>query len=310
MGFDMYGNASFIRKSLAAIAAVAGLVAVQVLAASPGAQAVSGLTRVTKVSASNSTTTKQVAAVCPAGKRVLGGGAEIVNGQGQVVLQQLQPRRTATDDRFAVSAREDGSGYPNAWRLRAFAICADPLPGQQIIASTAPPTSDGQQSLVGVCPTGQREVGFGGRINNGAGQVRLTDLYDFFGPPSSLLIVGARENPGGYAGQWSLSSYIICADESATNGFVLAGAVSPASSQNKSVTVTCPAGTQVHTAGTLLRAEGTGQSTAASLVIDKVSVDPSLSSVTVRVAEDQNGTNASWSVLANALCAPPGPAGS
>jgi hypothetical protein len=48
--------------------------------------------------------------------------------------------------------------------------------------------------------------GFGGRINNGAGQVRLTDLYDFFGPPSSLLIVGAREDPDGFAGQWSLSS--------------------------------------------------------------------------------------------------------
>jgi hypothetical protein len=306
----MHRKASTMGKALAAVAAVAGLVVAQASTA-PSAQAVSGLTRVTKLSASSSTTTKQLAAVCPAGKRVLGGGAEIVNGQGQVVLQRLQPRRTATDDRFAVSAREDGSGYANAWRLRAYAICADPLPGQQIIASTATVSSDAQQSLVGICPTGQREVGFGGRINNGAGQVRLTDLYDFFGPPSSLLIVGAREDSDGYAGQWSLSSYTICADESATTGFVLAGAISPANSQNKSVTVTCPAGTQVHTAGTLLRAERTGQSATASLVIDKISVDHhSLTSVTVRAAEDQNGTNASWSGLANALCAPPGSTGS
>ena len=301
----MHRNASILGKTVAAIAAVAGLLAAQTATASPS-QAVSGLTRVTKVSASNSNTNKQIAAVCPAGKRVLGGGAEIVNGQGQVVLQQLQPRRTATDDRFVVGAREDGDGFAGAWRLRAFAVCADPLPGQQIIASTAPLSSDPQQSIVGLCPAGQREVGFGGKINNGAGQVRLTDLYDFFGPPSSLLIVGAREDPDGYAGQWSLSSYTICANESATNGFVLAAAVSPTNSQSKSVTVTCPAGTQVHTTGVQLRVDQIGQAITNSLVIDKISVDPSLTSVTVRTVEDQNGTAGAWSVVAFALCAPPG----
>lgn len=301
----MHRNASMLGKTVAAIAAVAGLLAAQTATASPS-QAVPGLTRVTKVSASNSNTSKQIAAVCPAGKRVLGGGAEIVNGQGQVVLQQLQPRRTATDDRFVVGAREDGDGFVGAWRLRAFAICADPLPGQQIIASTAPLSSDPQQSIVGLCPTGQREVGFGGKINNGAGQVRPTDLYDFFGPPSSLLIVGAREDPDGYAGQWSLSSYTICANESAANGFVLAAAVSPTNSQNKSVTATCPAGTQVHTTGAQLRVDQIGQAITNSLVIDKISVDPSLTSVTVRTVEDQNGTAGAWSVVAFALCAPPG----
>ena len=301
----MHRNASILGKTVAAIAAVAGLLAAQTATASPS-QAVSGLTRVTKVSASNSNTNKQIAAVCPTGKRVLGGGAEIVNGQGQVVLQQLQPRRTATDDRFVVGAREDGGGFAGAWRLRAFAICADPLPGQQIIVSTAPRSSDPQQSIVGLCPTGQREVGFGGKINNGAGQVRLTDLYDFFGPPSSLLIVGAREDPDGYAGQWSLSSYTICANESATNGFVLAAAVSPTNSQSKSVTVTCPAGTKVHTTGAQLRVDQIGQAITNSLVIDKITVDPSLTSATVRTVEDQNGTAGAWSVVAFALCAPPG----
>jgi hypothetical protein len=269
------------------------------------------LTRVTTITASNSNTIKQTAAVCPAGKRVLGGGAEIVNGRGQVVTQQLQPRQTATDDRFVAGAREDQSGYARAWRLRVYAVCADPLPGQQIVASTTPVSSDPLQSLVGLCPTGQREVGFGGRINNGAGQVRLTDLYDFFGPPSSLLIVGAREDPDGYVGQWSLSSYTICADESAaTSGFVLAGALSPTDSQNKSVTVTCPTGTQVATTGVQLRGEGTAQTTTpASLVIDKVAVDSALSSVIVRVVEDQNGTAASWAVVAFALCTPSSSAG-
>src|SRR5262249_23223756 len=132
--------------------------------------------------------------------------------------------------------------------------------------------------------------------------------YDFFGPPSSLLIVGAREDPSGYAGNWSLSSYTICADEAAAaaNGFVLAGTLSPTNSENKSVTATCPAGTQVHTTGARLRAEGTGQVTTASLVIDKISIDKSMSSVTVRAVEDRDGTTGQWALIANALCAPAG----
>lgn len=304
----MHGNASTLGKSFATVAVVAGLVATQTYAAAPS-QAASGLTRVTKVSASDSTTLKQVAAVCPAGKRVVGGGAEIVNGRGQVVLQRLQPLRTATDERFVAGAREDASGYGRDWRLRAFAVCADPLPGQQIIASTAPVSSDSQQSLVGLCPNGQREIGFGGRINNGGGQVRLTDLYDFFGPPSSLLIVGAREELDGYAGQWSLSSYTICANEAAASDFVLVAIPSPTNSMNKAATVTCPAGTRVHTAGAQLRADGIGQATTASLVIDKVGIDPTLTSVTVRAVEDETGTSAAWSVVSFALCGPPGPGG-
>src|SRR5262249_19308077 len=211
----MHGKASAIGKSLAAVtAAVAGLFARQASAATP-AHAVSNLTRVTKISASDSTTTKQVAVNCPSGQRVFGGGAEIVNGQGQVLLERLQPQQTATGDRYVAGAREDARGYDGTWRLRAFALCGDGLAGQQLISAKAPLSSDPSQSLVGVCPNGQREVGQGGRINNGAGHVRLTDLYDFFGPPSSLLIVGAREDPSGYAGNWSLSSYTICADEAA-----------------------------------------------------------------------------------------------
>ena len=46
--------------------------------------------------------------------------------------------------------------------------------------------------------------------------------------------------------------------------------------------------------------------TPASLVLDKLAIDSTLSRVTVRVVEDQNGTPAAWSVLAFALCAPPG----
>ena len=72
----------------------------------------------------------------------------------------------------------------------------------------------------------------------------------------------------------------------------------PASSEDKSATITCPSGTQVHAAGANLT-QGLG-----NLVIDGMTIDPSLSSVTVDAAEDETGTDASWTVAANALCLP------
>jgi hypothetical protein len=89
----------------------------------------------------------------------------------------------------------------------------------------------------------------------------------------------------------------VCADAVAPSYYLSSAAT--ASSDDKSATVTCPPGTQVHAAGGNLTQTG-GSPT--SLVIDGVTTDPSLSSVTVDAAEDETGTNASWTVYANALC--------
>jgi hypothetical protein len=302
------------RRFLVAVLAAAGLLMPLTSTAAPSqaspAPAVSGLTRVAAASAVGSSTSRQVAAVCPAGQTVVGGGGEIVEGRGQVVIERLQPQQTSTGGRFVVGAREDAAGFDGAWRVRATAVCADPLPGQQIVTQTTAQTSGSQQGPVAsVCPTGQGVVGFGVRINNGAGQVRLTEDYEFFGPPSHLQIVGAREDPDGYVGQWSLTSYLICADQSVTDGFVVAGVVSVENSLNKKVTASCPAGMQVLTAGARVAPRLGAPATTASLVIDQVAVDSSATSVTASVTEDRNGTAAAWSVLANTLCAPVGTAG-
>jgi hypothetical protein len=82
-----------------------------------------------------------------------------------------------------------------------------------------------------------------------------------------------------------------------------AAAFSPASSANKSAVVSCPAGTQVHSAGGALLS-GSGQLATSSLIIDRISVDPTATSVTVRRVEDENGTTDTWMVRAVALCGP------
>ncbi len=104
-----------------------GLAAVQVLLANQ-AGAVPGLQRFARTSVSDSSTSKTVAANCPVGKRVLGGGGTVIGGRGQVILERLEPMQIATNDRFVVGAREDGTGFSGNWRLTAYALCADPIP--------------------------------------------------------------------------------------------------------------------------------------------------------------------------------------
>ena len=121
----MWKSSSRFGRLAACGATVIGLAAVQALLASQ-AEAVPGLQRITKTSVSNSSTSKTVAANCPVGKRVLGGGGTVTGGRGQVVLERLEPVQTATTDRFVVGAREDGTGYASNWRLTAYALCANP----------------------------------------------------------------------------------------------------------------------------------------------------------------------------------------
>jgi hypothetical protein len=279
-------------------AIVIGLLAGLVFAAS--AQAVPGLERVDATSVSDSSTNKRIAAKCPAGKRVVGGGGYVANGGGQVVLQRLQPKQAATDDRFVVGANEDDTGFDGDWSATAYALCSDPLPGQQVTGLSIPRVSDGLQSQLALCPGTQTQIGFGGRIMAGAGQVHITDLFPFFDAPPSVTFIRAREDANGFDGIWSPTAYAVCADTPST-GFTQVGATSPSDSENKSATVSCPAGTQVHSAGGALLP---GAANASNLIVDKVKIDPALSSVTVRGVEDENGTGDAWAVRANALCAP------
>jgi hypothetical protein len=296
----MRESSSRFSRFVACGAIVIGLAAVQALVASQ-AEAVSGLQRITKTSVSDSSTSKKVAARCPAGQNVLGGGGTVVGGRGQVILQRLEPVQTATDSRFVVAAREDGTGYASNWRLTAYALCADPLPGYAILPSTSGvANSNSPQSTISFC-IGQTQVGFGGRVNDGAGQVHLTNLVRDTNGDINFTLIAGQEDANGFGGAWNVTGYAVCANTQAN--FTTVTASSPASSQNKSATVSCPAGTRVHSAGGQLLPAGSGP-VDRSLVIDNVAIDPQLRSVTVRGVEDETRTAANWSIRALALCGP------
>lgn len=293
----MWETPSRFGSLLARGSIVVGLAAVQTLLAG-GAQAVPGLQLSTRTSVSDSSTSKTVGAKCPAGKRVLGGGGTVTGGRGQVILERLEPVQTAASYRFVVAAREDGTGFAGNWSLTAYAVCADPLAAYGVLPSTSgSPSSNSPQSTLSFC-VGQTQVGFGGRVNGGAGQIHVTNLEL---NANGFALINAQEDADGFGGAWTVSAYAVCANT--PPNLTSALAVSPASSVNKSVTVSCPAGTRVHSAGAQLRGAGAGPA-GPGLVIDKVAIDPQLRSVTVRGVEDEAGTAANWSVRAEALCGP------
>jgi hypothetical protein len=60
----------------------------------------------------------------PAGKNLVGTGAEIVGADGQVAFDDLRP--SAALRSVTVTGLEDDTGTTALWLLRAHAICANP----------------------------------------------------------------------------------------------------------------------------------------------------------------------------------------
>src|SRR5262245_520680 len=251
----MHRSPSRFPRLAACTVSLIGLVAAGAVLASPAA-AVSGLPRPTQATVSDSSATKTVAATCPAGTNVIGGGGTVAGGRGQVVLERLEPALSNDGSRFIVAAREDENGYARSWRLTAHALCSDPLPGYAILDSTSgAASSTSPQSTVSFC-VGQTQVGFGGRVNTGAGQVHLTSLGRDSNGQIAFTSTAAQEDANGFDGAWNVTALAVCANT--PDNLTTVSAASPASSSNKSATVSCPAGTRVHSAGARLTSPGGG----------------------------------------------------
>ncbi len=87
----------------------------------PGA---SGYQIVRVLSASNSTSTRQVSATCPAGKRAVGGSARLSGFVAETALTASSAEGpVGAPDFWFASAREVGPGQPGNWALRVDVIC-------------------------------------------------------------------------------------------------------------------------------------------------------------------------------------------
>ena len=285
-----------VRSGRLALASVmtCGLLAATVVVA-PAALAVPGLQLISAGSTYDSSASKRVRAVCPAGRQVVGVAASILNGQGQAILTGYRPVDGGSFSYADVAAREDITGYAGSWSLTAYAICAMPVPGWQIVSATNVPASPSNAAVVATCPAGKRPLGFGGWIDNpGLGQVILNDTY----VTSTDTATGAIgiEDELGFAGLWTVSAYAICADP-VPGRQVVTSVSSLDSISPKSVSVSCPMGTTVHGLGA--RISGSIQDT----TLDDLLPSANLASVTFSAFEDEDGEPGGWQLRGILVCA-------
>jgi len=85
-----------------------------------GAPGLSAVERVETSSPNNSTSPKVVQIACPAGKRLMGGGARVNGGSPKVALWASFPDN---DNIYRANASETDAFIP-AWSLTVYAICA------------------------------------------------------------------------------------------------------------------------------------------------------------------------------------------
>jgi hypothetical protein len=98
-----------------------------------GATGIGGLQTVTLPSVSNSVGLKEAVALCPAGKRVIGGGGAIVGGSvasgsdlaATVALKSSRPITLSGSEGWTARAEEIAPGYDGDWSFTIYAICAN-----------------------------------------------------------------------------------------------------------------------------------------------------------------------------------------
>jgi trimeric autotransporter adhesin len=101
------------------------------LAPSFSGQLVKNVSYVSKSSgaADTATETKTATAECPSGKKVIGGGAQVIGNTTEVAITKSAPPgdavATTTLPVTWIATATDIGGEANAWSLEAFAVCAE-----------------------------------------------------------------------------------------------------------------------------------------------------------------------------------------
>lgn len=210
-----------------------------------------GVAIYTGVSLANSEERKHATARCPAGKRVLGGGARVVRAlggstSGKVFVKSARPESTLTsggfvDGYFALAVEWVG-GYSDNWYLVAYAVCGDPIEGLQIVqrgsnelSSTQPLVRKSHAS----CPSGTKVIGTGGSISDGiSNSVSLRQIRP--NQQGAYVFVEGIAYPG-YQTDFYVWAYAVCAKAPAGWHVVIDGNdFSPEQVQRTSVA--CPPG--------------------------------------------------------------------
>jgi hypothetical protein len=107
-----------------------------------------------------------------------------------------------------VSAFEGEAASPIPWRVTAFAVCANPLPGLTLVSALSPADSL-DKSVDVTCPAGTRIHSTGLDLVGALGDGLVIAIFP--GQPLTTAHLRAREDFTGLATTWQARVFAICA---------------------------------------------------------------------------------------------------
>ena len=275
---------------------VAGIMVAVVGVASP-ASAVPFLGTVTVTTASTTPPDyfRYANAYCPWLTKNLGGGVAVIGDAKAKHSVHIDVMALGWDT-LAVqgSAKEHDTGFTGPWSVRVTAICGFVTGWERIDAEQDIPPGDLTGTATATCPGSKKVIGAGGGTGKNP-SFKLTGID----PSADLTSVTVKTiSPAPAAFEHHVSAVAICIDP--VPGQQLVTATSPTNGSNKSVSVACPAGTQVHGTGGGL----TGTGGLAHITRLDNWGQARTNSVTLEAANSGGGSLiAGWTAHVHAICA-------
>ena len=145
----------------------------------------------------------QVGATCPSLKIMIGAGASLSQGFGQISIQSLL---LGINGSTAI-ASDDEDHFSGNWSLTTYAICANHGPDVQAVSFTRELDTSPGANIDTFCTQDRRAISAGWDLPVGE-QTFATDAY--FRYPNAVE-VEAHEDADGFDGLWSFSAEAMCA---------------------------------------------------------------------------------------------------
>jgi hypothetical protein len=234
------------RRLLAAgttLALVAGTVTAAVAGpATPAFASLTGLFSQATPSAFNSDQSKTAVATCPTNNSLVGMGASLFGGGGDVAIEQIMPNLTTQS--VTVTAKETDP-YSGSWEVWAWAMCVpNPAPAGLVVRTSVPsPSNSSDKSVTASCGPTETLFAIGYDVGNGFGEVLVNQVRPDGGAgiAATSATVSAYEDDA-YAANWTLTAYLLCGTPIAGQQVVTAATPPSTSPPVAPLTATCPTG--------------------------------------------------------------------
>ena len=190
---------------LLALTAAAGIVG----PAAPAAAAVPGIEMVSNSGLYNSYD-KTTTVNCPKGKKVIDAGGYLDTFSGKVIMDDVFPDPNLN---FVNVTGLETDSYSADWGARAYAVCANPLPGLEWVEAQTVSNSVSPKTLTVACSPGKTVLGNGYALTGASGEAWVDEAVpngDENHAATQVSLIGVEGDS--YGGNWDLEGFLICAD--------------------------------------------------------------------------------------------------